>query len=351
VKYRIRQDHSPARAARQREEAEVALRLAPDLPQAHFAMASWHYQAQGDYPSALAELRIALDGLPNDAEVWARMGQVTRRMGRWNESLTAHQKTTQLDPLNAGLFKELGVTYLMMHRYPEAVSAYNQALSLAPDIRFSQLLKGLTYARWQGQLDALRAELRSRPASSNHEDPDSYALDLLYWDRQADSMVRVARAIKAGVFQGQTYFLPAALYAAWAYQLRGDHSAASRAFDIARRFADSALKEHPDDERIHAARGLALAGTDRREEALREARWLQQSVPYREDKFQGPIVVENRARILARAGEADAAVDEIESLLTQPSQLSIPILKLDPGWDPIRTHPRFRALLAKYAAH
>ena len=351
VKYRIWQDHSPARAVRQREEAEAALRLAPDLPQAHFAMASWHYQVQGDYPRALSELRIALDGLPNDAEVWARIGQVTRRMGRWNESLAAHQKTTQLDPRNAGLFKELGVTYLMMHRYPEAVSAYNQALSLAPDIRFPQVLKGLTYARWQGQLDTLRAALQSTLSNPNPEDWGSDAFDLLYWDRQADSMVRVAKAKKAGVFQGQTFFLPAALYTAWAYQLRGDHSAAVRAFDAAQRFADSALKEHPDDERIHAARGLALAGMGRREEALREAQWLQQSVPYRDDKFQGGIVVENRARILARAGEADAAVDEIEFLLTQPSQLSVPILQLDPGWDPIRTHPRFRALLAKYAAH
>ena len=99
---------------------------------------------------------------------------------------------------------------------------------------------------------------------------------------------------------------------------------------------------------MHAARGLALAGMGRREEALREARRLQQSVVYREDAYDGSQVAEDRARILAEAGEADAALDEIERLLAGPSLLSVHTLRLDPLWDPIRDHPRFQALLAKY---
>ncbi len=103
-----------------------------------------------------------------------------------------------------------------------------------------------------------------------------------------------------------------------------------------------------DDWRVHDARGLALAGLGRRQEALREARWLQQSVVYREDAYQGRHVAEVRARILAQAGEVDAALDEIEELLAGPGFLSVHTLRLDPRWDPIREHPRFQALLAKY---
>ncbi len=55
-----------------------------------------------------------------------------------------------------------------------------------------------------------------------------------------------------------------------------------------------------------------------------------------------------RARILAQAGELDAALDEIEQLLAGPGYLSVHTLRLDPRWDPIRAHPRFQALLAKY---
>jgi hypothetical protein len=172
----------------------------------------------------------------------------------------------------------------------------------------------------------------------------------MYWDRQPGRMVQLAGRAPAGVFSGQTYFLPAALYRAWACQLRGDRNGARSAFDSARVLLDAALEQHSDDERMHAPRGLALAGAGRREDALREASWLQQSVAYRNDKFQGRIVMENRARVLAQAGESDAALDEIESLLARPSQLSVHTLRLDPRWAPLRDRPRFKALLAKYSA-
>ena len=111
----------------------------------------------------------------------------------------------------------------------------------------------------------------------------------------------------------------------------------------------SVLKELPDDWRIHAARGHSLAGLGRRQEALREAQYLQQSRAYREDRLTGPTIAAERAMILARAGEAEAALDEIERLLAGPSWTSSHTLRLDPRWDPIREHPRFKALLVKYA--
>jgi len=50
-------------------------------------------------------------------------------------------------------------------------------------------------------------------------------------------------------------------------------------------------------------------------------------------------VAEDRAQILAQAGDADPALDEIERLLARPSRLSVHTLRLDPLWDPIRDRP------------
>ncbi len=350
--YWWRYDPSPARAARQLEEAEAALRLAPDLPQAHVAMGRAHYIGRRDWRGALDEFAIALQGLPNDADLWERIGWAHRRLGNWNEVLSAFEKATQLNPRDASLFFDVGAfTFFTMHRYAEAVRALDRALILAPDLHGAAVLKGRTYVLWQGQLDTLRAALSRIPGDAelgSQGTRSAQHVALLHWERRADSLLQALMAANVSVFEGTEFFLPRSLYAGWAHHLRGDRPATRAAFDSARVLLDSVIKELPDDWRVHAARGLALAGLGRRGEALREARWLQQSVVYRADAFSGPVLAEDRAHILAQAGEADAALDEIERLLAGPSWLSVHTLRLDPRWDPIRSHPRFQALLAEY---
>ena len=238
-----------------------------------------------------------------------------------------------------------------MHRYADAVRAFERSLSLAPDNHVVGVFKGLALVLWQGQLDTLRAVLGRLPADAplgERGTSSAEQVSLLFWERQADSLLQILTTARVPVFEGTTFFLPTSLYAAWAHQLRGDRTAARAAFDSARVLLDSVIRELPDDWRVHAARGLALAGLGRRDEALREASWLQQSVVYREDALQGPQLAEERAQILAQAGDAEVALDEIERLLAGPSWLSVHTLRLDPRWDPIRDQPRFKALLKKY---
>jgi TolB-like protein/Flp pilus assembly protein TadD len=350
--YWWRYDPSMARAARQREEAETALRLAPDLPQAHLAMGLAHYWGRRDYRRALDEFATALKGLPNDAELWLWMGTVHRRLGNWEEVFAAFEKAVQLDPRNADVFWNLGgITYDLTHRYADAVRAFDKALVLAPDLHLAAVYRGRAYVCWRGQLDTLRAVLGRVPRDAELGAMGSAAAqraELLLWERDANGLLQELQGARVPVFETQHFFLPSALYAAWAHRLRGDE-AARAAFDSARALLDSVMKELPDDWRVHVARGLALTGLGRRDEALREASWLQRSEVYRKDVLSGPILAEYRALILAQAGDAEAALDEIERLLAGPSWLTVHTLRLNPGWDPIREHPRFKVLLVKYA--
>jgi hypothetical protein len=50
-------------------------------------------------------------------------------------------------------------------------------------------------------------------------------------------------------------------------------------------------------------------------------------------------------------GESDEAFRLLDHLLAVPNGVSIPWLKLDPAWDPLRNDPRFQALIDKYAAN
>jgi hypothetical protein len=52
---------------------------------------------------------------------------------------------------------------------------------------------------------------------------------------------------------------------------------------------------------------------------------------------------------MAQLGETGKALDEIEDLLARPGTFSVHELRLHPDFDPIRNHPRYLALLRKYA--
>ncbi|MFL5607562.1 MAG: protein kinase domain-containing protein [Gemmatimonadaceae bacterium] len=355
--YLLRYDPSPARAASEMVEAEAALRLAPDLPQAHAALGRAHAIGQRDYRFALKEYTIALQGMPNDAGLWAGLGGIHRRLGNWDEALAAFEKAERLDPRDGNLlFDRVAGTLSQLRRYAESVRAYDRVLTFMPDLHVAAVMKGLTYTAWSGQLDTLRTILQRVP-----QDADLSFLGaaraqrarLLYWERQPDSLLHLLSTIRGRAFYSSDYFLPTSLYAAWAHQLRRDSPRARAAFDSARAVIDSALAQWPTESReawrLHIARGLALAGLGRRNDALREAGWIEQNVLYRNDALQGPLLHENRARILAQIGESDAAMNELQWLLERPGGFSAQMMRVDPSWDLIREQPRFKTLQAKYA--
>jgi hypothetical protein len=61
------------------------------------------------------------------------------------------------------------------------------------------------------------------------------------------------------------------------------------------------------------------------------------------------MVAKVRARVLAELGDHDRAVELLEELLrgTYGEPVTVPLLRLDPAWEPLREHPGFRELVAE----
>jgi serine/threonine-protein kinase len=342
------------RKLRQRAEAEEALRLAPDLPQAHEAMAIAYFYGSLDFTRALRELDIARQGLPNDADIWRWIAVVHRRSGHMDEATSAAEKAIQLNPRDADIYADdAGRTYKIARRYGEAIRSFEQALELAPDLEMARLERGLTFVLWRGRLDSLDATLNRISAEADLGPYGTIAgqrAELRLLQRDARVLLQMPQVAGNEWFASRFVLFPGSLYAAWAHQLLGEPAAARAAFALALSGTDSARTQNPGDWRAHAATGLALAGLGRRAEAEREAEWLKQSFTYRNDAVDGPDLGEARAKILAQAGDVNAALDEIERLLSHPAFFSVQSLKLDPRWDPIRNQPRFQAMLERFGA-
>ena len=112
-----------------------------------------------------------------------------------------------------------------------------------------------------------------------------------------------------------------------------------------RRILTREIAKNPRDPRTRASMGFALACLGRKEEAIRGATLAVDLYPITRDAFGGPTFIEDLAKVYALVGEPEAALDRLEYLVSIPSGTHVGTLKLDPIWDRLRDHPRFRKIL------
>src|SRR6059058_1830288 len=110
-------DPLPARRDKARAAANEALRLQPDLPEAHLALGFSYYYGDRDYERALAEFEIAKRDLPNEAQAYVAIGAIQRRQGKWAESTANLEKAAELDPKNSSVLLNLGYNYMATRNF------------------------------------------------------------------------------------------------------------------------------------------------------------------------------------------------------------------------------------------
>jgi tetratricopeptide (TPR) repeat protein len=157
-------------------------------------------------------------------------------------------------------------------------------------------------------------------------------------------------------FRGETLLVgasttcPKASLEGTLYLYLDDKVNAHSAFERARIIAERLVRESPDDAAHHGQLGLILAGLGQKDAAIAEGKRAVELLPESQDAFDGPEVTAVLAQIYAWTGEPDQAFGLLDHLLVVPNGITIPALKLDPIWDPLRKDPRYQALIDKYAA-
>jgi TolB-like protein/tetratricopeptide (TPR) repeat protein len=135
---------------------------APDLAQAHLALAYVSELGTLDFTQAGAAYERALALAPGDAEVLRVSGLFAARMGHFDAGVAAIRRAVVLDPLARESHYFLGRALYAARRYTEAVTAYAEIMSLDPDYKGTYGWRGLAYYTL-GDLQSARASCETQP--------------------------------------------------------------------------------------------------------------------------------------------------------------------------------------------
>jgi tetratricopeptide (TPR) repeat protein len=260
------------------------------------------------------------------------------------------KKALEIDPRSSMIAFNLGGTYALLQKYPEAERHLDQAISLVPDYMRAYRWKAFLYLKWQGDTSKARSALEelSKKVISLDEHQIIYLWILIeIYDGEYQKALDRLSLVLSEEFNTQFYFVPKAQLYAQIYGLMKKRKIEQEYYNLARKHLEDKIKAQPNDSRLHSSLGIVYAGLGLKEESIREAERAVALLPISKEAFRGVYREEDLASVYVMVGEYDKAIDKIEYLLSIPGNISIPLLQLDPRWAPLQGHPRFQMLLEK----
>ncbi len=329
---------------RARAAVDEALRLAPDLADAHMALGDYHYYGRLDFEQALQQYEWVRRRQPSNSDALALIAWIQRRQGEWEGSIVTAQRALELDPLNSVWLIGQAQNYFYTRQYEQAEPYFLRAIATAPDVPYYYRWAAWFYLAWDGSPERAhrlleQAVLRIEPGHLLLGGESSWIILHVFGAEYAPALERLSPD-SADVDAGYYYLARAYLSAQ-----RGDGEEARAFYDSARVEFEARVREATEEFAPHSALGLAYAGLGRKEDAIREGELAIRLVPVTRDGSVGPDRVRDLARIYVMFGEYEAALDRLEYLLSIPSEFSPGLLRVDPFWDPLRADPRFQQLL------
>ena len=340
-------DRTEERLKLARESAQTALTLAPDLPEGHVAMGKYFYDRL-DYDEALWEFGLARRGRPGDSETVLAIAEVYEHDGRLAEALEQYLIAIELDPSRSQLHCQAGGVHAAAGEYAEAARRHEIAIAMRPERSCMYYCLTFVHLASDGAAKA-REFLEAMPNTFGLEQNPSVAYGLYFVDliegRYNTALARLDKAPYEALEYTGSFYYPNDLARAAIYSLQGEHALAQESYRKALQLLDAKIALRPSDARLHGARGIALAGLGRREDAIVAGhRAVELERPDR-NLLDGPYRLLELAEIHVKLGEHAAALDDLELIFSRPTWLlSVKQLHIDPRFAPLRGQPRFDSL-------
>ena len=353
---------APAELEEVRSLIDRALALAPNSPEAHFALGLFFYWGHRQYENALAEFNRTLELQPNNADARAFSAWVYRRRGEWERSLADSQRAEELDPRDASIPTNIGVTYNVLRLWKDAERAELRALAIDPHNTQAAMFLVLTRLTTTGDVDSARRALddfpeviKGIPGGAGGPRGATGAGDIaavIGWPAYLDVTERrftdAFQAVEKRLVNDDRAHLQQLAGRVAIRVLAGELEAAKSMGEEALPLLEVRLRERPDDTFTLTELSWVYLALGRNADALRLSRQAAGTISLEKDALQGANFQIGLAQIEARAGAPEEAIKRLRRLLSIPAggAASIVGLKIDPVWDPIRNRPDFQQLLS-----
>jgi serine/threonine-protein kinase len=332
-----------------------ALALAPNSPEAHFALGLFFYWGHRQYKNALTEFNRTLELQPNNALARQYCAYVYRRRGEWERSLADFQRAEELDPRDAEIPTNIGGTYLALRQWKDAEPAELRALAIDPHKTLAAVLLLTTRLNGTGNIDSAWRTLKGFPQGINLTDSAGERGDVahiinarVYLDVMERRFTAAFQALEKEVADSDRGRLQQLAELVAVRVVAGQTEAAKSAGDESLPLLEARLRERPDDISAMTELSWVYLALGRNTDALRLSRQAADTLSIEKDALSGPSFQNGLAQIEARADAPEEAIKRLRRLLSIPAGqvASIDRLKIDPVWDPIRNRPDFQQLLS-----
>src|SRR5213595_1178200 len=127
-----------------KDAALKALRLDPNLAEAHLALGKVLFFSEIDLPGALREYQRAIELQPNDATAHHWLGNdALSALGRFEEAIAQGKRAVELDPLSPVINTDFGTTFYYAHRYEDSVRQLRKTLEIDPTSFYAHFNLGI----------------------------------------------------------------------------------------------------------------------------------------------------------------------------------------------------------------
>jgi tetratricopeptide (TPR) repeat protein/TolB-like protein len=306
------------------------------LPEVHTSLGSI-YTATGKGPEAIAELKRALDLVPNSDDCIRRLGVAYAAAGDQQKAIDEYQQAIKTNPYLWLNFNFLGAAYNSGGQYDKALAAFQQVTKLEPDIPTGYANMGTVYLAQDKWSDCIGEY--ERAISIDPKKP-------LYYSNRGVAYFRLGRypeSIKD--FEKAVEMSPndadIRVNLADAYRASNQTAKATGAYDEAIKLAAKSLQVNPQGSDALSTQAIAYAKIGNKTTALQ---LIQRA---RQIKSDDTLLMFREATIYALAGNTAGAISSLRQALQH--NYSLEEINGDPELANLRRTPEFAQLLQEFS--